>query len=143
MKLSTVDHTARIEVRYAETDAMGIVHHSVYAIWFEQARTELLRTHGCPFHALEAEGYASPVLKLEAEFISPCKYGDFVDVHVTIAREDRLRCRFFYELTVNGRLCTKGSTLHLFTKNGVPSRRAPESFLKVFFPEELEIKKQA
>lgn len=137
MKMSSADHTARIEVRYAETDAMAIVHHSVYAIWFEQARTELLRTHGCPYHLLEAEGYASPVLKLETEFIAPCKYGDFVDIHVTIGREDRLRCRFFYELTVNGKLCTKGSSLHLFTKNGIPCRKAPEVFLREFFPDEL------
>ena len=52
-KISPVEYTAHIEVRYAETDAMGIVHHSVYAIWFEQARTEIFRENGIPF-ALKA-----------------------------------------------------------------------------------------
>ena len=138
MKVSNADHIAHVEVRYAETDAMGIVHHSVYAVWFEQARTELLRTHGCPFHILEQEGYASPVLKIETEFLAPCHYGEIADIHITIAREDRLRCRFFYELSVNGKLCTRGSSLHMFKKNGIPCRKSPEKFLKAFFPEELE-----
>ncbi len=138
MKLSAQEHIAHIDVRYAETDAMGIVHHSVYAVWFEQARTELLRTHGCPFQNLEKEGFTSPVLQLETEFLNPCRYGDIADIHITIGRVDRLRVRFFYELFVNGKLCTKGSSLHIFTKNGIPARHFPESFLKAFFPEELK-----
>lgn len=44
METCSYEYTTRIEVRYAETDQMGIVHHSVYAIWFEQARTEFFRT---------------------------------------------------------------------------------------------------
>lgn len=134
MELSAATHTAHIEVRYAETDAMGIVHHSVYAVWFEQARTELLRTHGCPFAILEKEGYASPVLRLETDFLSPCHYGEIVDIKISIAKEDRLRCRFFYELFVGEKLCTKGSSLHIFVKDGRPCRKFPEKFLNAFFP---------
>ncbi len=49
METCSYEYTARIEVRYAETDQMGIVHHSVYAIWFEQARTEFFRTAGASY----------------------------------------------------------------------------------------------
>lgn len=137
MLFSPIKHTAKIEVRYAETDAMGIVHHAVYPIWFEQSRTEIMRAYGCPYHLLEAEGFGSPVLQMELEYKHPCRYGDFVDVNVTLAKEDRLRVRFFYEIINKDKLCVKGSTLHIFVKEGKPCRQAPESFENVFFPKAL------
>ena len=133
MLFSTIKHIAKIEVRYAETDAMGVVHHSVYPIWFEQSRTEIMRINDCSYHSLEAEGFSCPVLQMELEYKHSCHYGEFAEVHVSIAKEDRLRTRFFYEIYVNN-LCVKGSTLHIFLKDGKPSRQGPESFEKIFFP---------
>ena len=54
METCTFKHTARIDVRYAETDQMGIVHHAVYAVWFEQARTEYFREAGASYADMEA-----------------------------------------------------------------------------------------
>ena len=51
-----------IQVRYAETDAMGVVHHATYPIWFEQARVDFFRAAGAPYDEVEREGFASPVL---------------------------------------------------------------------------------
>lgn len=136
MLFSPIKHVAKIEVRYAETDAMGVVHHSVYPIWFEQARTEIMRIHEHPYHLLEAEGFSCPLIQMELEYKRSCHYGEFADVHVSLAKEDRLRTRFFYEIFVEGELCVKGSTLHIFLKDGKPSRHAPESFEKKFFPKE-------
>ena len=73
-------------VNYYETDMMGIVHHSVYAIWFEQARTEIFRANGIPFSQFEAEGYHSPLLSIETQFIKPCRYGEIVDVHLQLSQ---------------------------------------------------------
>ncbi len=137
LRKSSRTHTARIEVRYAETDAMAVVHHAVYPVWFEQARTEILRKYGAAYTELEATGYQSPVLALEVEYIKPARYGDFVDVQVSMTQEDRLRFRFRYEVFVNGTLITKASTLHLFTCRGKLSRQLPEIFVRAFFPEEL------
>ncbi|MCK9183372.1 MAG: acyl-CoA thioesterase [Fibrobacteraceae bacterium] len=134
--VSPLDHTARIEVRYAETDAMAIVHHAVYPVWFEQARTEIMRVHGVPFSEIEDAGYHSPLLSLEVEYIKPCRYGDFADVHVTFGRIDRLRFKFFYEVTVNGELRTKGSTTHIFTYHDKPCRELPPKLMKTFFNSE-------
>jgi acyl-CoA thioester hydrolase len=135
IKYSPIEYTAHIEVRYAETDAMAIVHHSVYAIWFEQARTEIFRENGVPFSAFEAEGYHSPLLSIETQFMKPCRYGEIVDVHLQLAQIDRLRFAFFYEVTVNGELRTTGKTTHIFTMHDKPYRHAPEPFLKAFFNE--------
>lgn len=136
METCTFKHTARIEVRYAETDQMGIVHHSVYAVWFEQARTEFFRMAGASYADMEAEGFASPVLELNVQFKSPTRYGDFVDIQTTMVREGKLRIRFFYKAYVGDRLCTTGSTLHCMTKDGRPTREIPASFSKFEFKDE-------
>ena len=122
-------------VNYYETDMMGIVHHSVYAIWFEQARTEIFRANGIPFSQFEAEGYHSPLLSIETQFIKPCRYGEIVDVHLQLSQVDRLRFCFTYKVTVGGELRTTGKTMHIFTMNNRPCRSAPEPVLKTFFPE--------
>ena len=49
-------HTITISARYSETDQAGVVHHSVYPIWFEMGRTELLRVNGLAYKDLEAAG---------------------------------------------------------------------------------------
>lgn len=135
METCSYEYTARIEVRYAETDQMGIVHHSVYAIWFEQARTEFFRTAGASYADMEKEGFACPVLELGVQYKAPTHYGEFVDIKTTLVKEDKLRYRFKYELSVDGKLCTVGTTLHCFTKAGRPTRELPAK-IAVFFPTE-------
>ena len=121
-------YTAHIEVRFAETDAMGIVHHATYPIWFEQARTEFFRTIGAPYVEMEKEGFESPVLELGVQYKRSCRYGDIADVETTLELVDKLRCRFNYRVLVNGELCTTGYSLHIFTKEGRPTRERPASF---------------
>ena len=134
IKISPVEYTAHLAVRSAETDAMGIVHHSVYAIWFEQARTEIFRANGIPFSQFEAEGYHSPLLSIETQFIKPCRYGEIVDVHLQLSQVDRLRFCFTYKVTVGGELRTTGKTMHIFTMNNRPCRSAPEPLIRTFCP---------
>ena len=136
METCTFKHTARIEVRYAETDQMGIVHHSVYAVWFEQARTEFFREAGASYAQMETEGFSSPVLELNVQFKNPTHYGEFVDIETTMEKVDRLRVRFHYKAFVGDKLCTTGSTLHCMLKNGRPSRELPSSFSKFEFVKE-------
>jgi len=126
MDNQTKTSTTRIEVRYAETDQMGIVHHSVYAVWFEQARTEFFRkVVGTPYAEIEKEGFSSPVLELNVRYRNSTHYGEFVDIETSMVRESKIQFRFNYKLTVEGKLCATGSTLHCFLKNGVPSRELP------------------
>lgn len=133
IRTSPIEYTAHIDVRYAETDAMGIVHHSVYAIWFEQARSEIFKANGIPFSRFEAEGYHSPLLSLEVQFLKPCRYGETADIHLHLTQVDRLRFCFEYRLTVGDELRTTGKTTHIFTFHDKPCRHAPPSVMKTFF----------
>ena len=127
-------HTCRIEVRYAETDQMGVVHHAVYPVWFEQARLEYFRSAGANYTDIEAAGFVSPVLKLEVQYKRPTHYGEFVDIETTLIREGSLHFRFRYILFVNGVLCSTGTSVHCFLKNGAPTREMP-SQVSLLFPE--------
>ena len=132
--MQTIDHvhTTRIEIRYAETDQMGVVHHAVYPIWFEQARTDYFRSLGASYLEIEKEGFVSPVLKLEVQYKRPTHYGEFADVETTLTREGALHFRFNYKVFVDGKLCTTGSSVHCFLKNGQPTREMPKQVQKLF-----------
>ncbi|HSQ41303.1 MAG TPA: thioesterase family protein [Fibrobacteraceae bacterium] len=119
-----------IEVRYAETDAMGVVHHSVYAVWFEQARVQGLRTQGLPYQDIEAQGYSLPVVRLEVEYLKPARFGDIVTVSMHLSKEGASRFRFDYEVHCGVDLLVRGKTLHGFTRQG-KACRPPQEFLRI------------
>ena len=64
-----------IEVRYAETDQMGVVHHSVYPVWFETARTRFSQEMGVPYQEMERMGLMLPVRELSVKYVAPAVYG--------------------------------------------------------------------
>ncbi len=106
-------HTS-INVRYAETDQMGIVHHSVYAIWFEAARTDWIRQLGMSYSQLEQSGILLPLVDLSCHFIDAAQYEDVLDVTAQISRLTPARIQFSYTVTntATGRLLCTGSTTH-------------------------------
>ena len=63
-------------VFYYETDKMGIVHHSNYLRWFEEARVDVIEQAGLPFETVEAQGLMSPVLSAECEYLLPFMFGE-------------------------------------------------------------------
>ena len=132
MDICNHTYTSHVEVRYAETDQMKVVHHSVYAVWFEQARGDFFKSLGTSYASLEAEGYMCPVLELSVRYRKSTHYGEIVDIETSMVREGKLHFRFNYKLSVNGELCTTGSTVHCFLKNGVPTRDLPKRVLELF-----------
>ena len=64
---------SKIVARYAETDQMGIVHHSVYPIWFEVGRTDFIKLTGMSYTELEESGVMLPLASLECKYILPMK----------------------------------------------------------------------
>ena len=109
MEVCEYKHTSHIEVRYAETDQMGVVHHSVYAVWFEQARTDFFKTVGSTYADVEKQGFLCPVLELNVRYRYPTHYGDVVDIETTLMRRGRLHFKFHYRLFVKGTLCAEGT----------------------------------
>ena len=116
--------TARvdIEVRYAETDQMGVVHHANYIVWFELARTRLCSQGGTHYSEVEDLGYLLVVTGTECRYLRGARYGDTVTV---TARIDKLRSRgirFAYEVMRTGRngrsveveLLATGATDHIW-----------------------------
>ena len=90
----------RIRVRFAETDAMGIVHHSRYLPYFEEARVAYLRHVGHPYHEVRAEGIEMAVLEAFVQYRKPLEFDDVCDVHVTIASIGRVTFQMAYLVTV-------------------------------------------
>jgi acyl-CoA thioester hydrolase len=74
--------TIDVRVRYTECDPMGVAHHSVFAVWFEMARTELLRQQGARYRDVEAEGVYFVVARLNVRFRKPARYDDALAVTV-------------------------------------------------------------
>ena len=100
----------QIRVRYAETDRMGLLHHANYLVYFEQARTELLRTLGATYKDMEDRGYYLVVSKIEVRYKSPAHYDDVLTVRTTVTRTSPVRLEHQYEVLRGGVLVAEGSS---------------------------------
>ena len=99
-----------IRVRYAETDRMGLLHHANYLVYFEQARTELLRSRGEAYKDLEDQGYFLVIAKAEVRYRSPAHYDDVLTIRTTVTRTSPVRLEHKYEVFRDGKLLAEGST---------------------------------
>lgn len=76
--------TTKIVPRYAETDQMGIIHHSVYAIWYEQARTDFFNQIGMKYDEIEKNGIMTPLIELNCKYKRPAYYNQEVEIRTRI-----------------------------------------------------------
>ena len=90
-----------IRVRFVETDAMGIVHHSNYIAYFEEARVAYLRAIGHPFTEWRDAGLESPVLESFVQYRQPLEFDDEITVHLLLADVTRATFQMAYLITVN------------------------------------------
>jgi len=110
-----------IRVRYAETDRMGLLHHATYLVYFEQGRTELLRSMGYSYKDLEDQGFLLVLTKLEVRYHRPARYDDLLTLRTTAVRTTMVRIDHKYELFCDGQLLTEGSsTLACVDRTGRP-----------------------
>jgi acyl-CoA thioester hydrolase len=100
----------QIRVRYAETDRMGLLHHANYLIYFEQARTELLRSLGITYRDLEDQGYLIVVTKIEIHYRRPARYDDLLTIRTTVERMTSVRIDHRYEVLCEETLIADGRT---------------------------------
>lgn len=103
-------HTLR--VRFAETDAMGIVHHSRYLPYLEEARVEYLRHLGHPYVELRAEGVDLTVLEAFVRYRQPLRFDEVVQVHLRLGSATRATFQMGYLLTVDGVVRATAVTVH-------------------------------
>jgi acyl-CoA thioester hydrolase len=99
-----------IRVRYAETDRMGLLHHANYLVYFEQGRTELLRSLGLAYRDLEDQGYLLVLTKVEVHYKSPARYDDLLTLRTTVVRTTAVRIDHRYEVFRDKVLVAEGAT---------------------------------
>lgn len=100
-----------IEVRYAETDQMGVVYHANYIVWLEIGRTALVKDLGFTYAGMEKDGLISPVLDVNIQYKKPCVYGETVTVETWIQEHGRVRTTYGYRvLKENGDVAATATT---------------------------------
>ena len=129
------NHTIAIRPRYAETDRGGVIHHSVFPVWFEMGRTELLRANGVVYKDLEAEGIFFVVAELHLKYRRPVFYDEALELETTCSKVTAAKVVHTYRLlrAENGLLLTEGSSVLACVGADGKVRRVPE----FMYPEEL------
>ena len=123
-----------LDVRYYETDQMGIVHHSNYIRYFECGRMAMLEEVGLPMHKIEATGIMLPIISVECRYKFPAKLGDKLKIVTWFEELPRARFTVMSEVyNQEGRLLVEGSVSMGFI-DSVTRRpvRCPESLSNLF-----------
>ncbi len=115
-----------VRVRYPECDPIGVAHHSVYAVWMEIARTDLLRRQGTPYSELEKQGVFFVVARMTIRYRRPARYDDLLRVIATHQPGESIKVEHTYEIRRGSELLADASTtLVCVDREGRP-RRIPE-----------------
>jgi acyl-CoA thioester hydrolase len=118
-----------IRVRYAETDAMGIVHHAVYPVWMELGRSDLLRMMGQGYAQWEAQGVFMAVAELRVKYRASAHYDELVQVRTWVTEAGRRKVVFGYEITREGVRLAEGQSVHLVMGPDGRNRTLPDAML--------------
>lgn len=121
-------------VRYAETDAMGVVHHASYLVYMEEARSHFAREHGQSYAEFEASGYFLVVSEAEARFIAPARYGDKVKIRIEVEEFKSRRITFSYKIYETGKntLLVEARTRHICINKEGQLSVIPETWREVW-----------
>ncbi|HEY2362979.1 MAG TPA: thioesterase family protein [Candidatus Angelobacter sp.] len=126
---------AKLRVRYAETDKMGVVYHSNFVIWFEVGRVELLRQLGFQYSEMEAEDNCHiPVVDLRVRYKSPALYDDEIVIRTQIKNVRSSLLHFSYEVfrEADRTLLATGETMHIIVNNKMERTMLPEKYMQAF-----------
>lgn len=87
-----------LDVRFAETDLMGVVHHSAYVVWFEAGRVAWMRAAGMPYTEVAGMGHHFAVTGLQVEYRAAARFGEVVRVVTRLAKLRSRQVAFDYEV---------------------------------------------
>lgn len=117
------DYTYIHKAHYYETDQMGIIHHSNYIRWMEEARIRFMEDNDMGYKKMEEAGYISPVLAVSCEYKDMIHFDDNVIIKVFMKEYKGIKFTLGYNMYVEGndRLCTTCTSTHCFLdKDGRP-----------------------
>lgn len=105
------EYETEIRVRYQETDAQGVVHHSTYLAYFEIGRVEMLRASGISYRELENNGMILVVAEAACRYRLPAFFDDLLTLKTTVIRSRGVRIEHAYEIRRSGELLVDGKTV--------------------------------
>lgn len=133
-----LQNETKIRVRYADTDKMGVVYHSNYAIYFEVGRTELFREIGLPYDEMEKHNIMLPLVNLNINYKKPAYYDEVLTVRTCVKEKPGVKIRFEYEIRNEKKelLCDGETTLVFIDMQRNRPTRIPtdiEEGIKAYF----------
>ena len=121
-----------VRVRFAETDQMGVAHHSSYVLWAEVARLDWLNQHGCCYKDFELKtGISLAVSALHLDYRQSVGFDDEVEIDTRLIEARTRRFSFEYSLKHEGKLVAKAKTVHTPTNRAGQSVRMPEAYFSL------------
>lgn len=132
-------YETKIRVRYGETDKMGVVYYGNYPLYYEVARTEMIRNLGFTYRKLEESGIMMPVLSLNVKYIRPAYYDDLLTVKVFVKKMPTSRIEFEYEIyNEKEELLNVGNTVLVFLNAETNRPQQPPELLMKSLAEVIE-----
>src|SRR5579863_6618960 len=129
-----VSGEARVRVRYAETDQMGVVYHANYLVWFEVGRVELMREQGLTYKDIEKEEQTGiAVVEATVRYKSPARYDDELIVKTRVVALRSSIVRFGYEIVraSDGLLLCEGETVHMSVGRDMKRKPMPKRYAEL------------
>lgn len=106
-----------VEVRYAETDQMGVVYHANYLVWMEIGRTHIVKDIGFSYPELENKGYISPVMDISIQYKASLRYGQKATIRTWVEEHTKLRTTYGYEiLHEDGTVAATAKSVNILVK---------------------------
>ena len=122
---------ARVRVRYAETDKMGVVYHSNYFVWFEIGRVELLRELGFDYKQMEIEDDCHlPVVEASCRYRASAHYDDEIVIETRVVGMRSFLLKFGYRVlrAADSLLLAEGETAHVVCDHTMTKRSLPQKY---------------
>lgn len=108
------------KAQYHETDQMGIIHHSNYVKWMEEARIRYMDQMGFSYKRVEELGVISPVVEISVAYRKQVFFDDEIQISISIKKYNGISLEFNYEFfnITKNEICTTASSRHCFLRNG-------------------------
>jgi acyl-CoA thioester hydrolase len=130
-----ITHEARLRVRYAETDQMGVAYHANYLVWMEIGRVEYCRAAGIRYREMEEDdGILLTVAEARCRYTHPARYDDEVVVETVVTRAHPRMVSFGYTMrrAADRTVLATGETKHVFCGRDLQPRKLPEKYRAAF-----------
>ncbi len=113
-------YTYTRRAQYHETDQMGIIHHSNYVKWMEEARIRFLEEMGIDYRKLEEDGIISPIVEISVNYKKTLNFDNEVKIGVFVKKYNGVRMELGYEMRnlKDDEVCTTAYSMSCFTKDG-------------------------